>query len=397
MPYFKWTGITLTASIIKGTRFARSQELLDQYLIEQDIALLSAEPYRWNPAFLYPISSLKKADFFSQLATLLKANVHLHIALRTLAAQGGAHRFSEIIEHIANDVEQGILLSDALKSHASIFNTIMIELCSVGQASNISTTLALLSTLLHEQEAYKKKLRSALSMPIITGTFFVIIMLIMFTIVVPHFADLLGSLDTQLPYVTQLLFSISEFFLSMAGIFTASILLGIVGAAWYFKRSDRGQVLYSTATFYTPYICTFTYLHNYMLFFNALGTMVQAGVPLLNALKLAKSVPSNKIIQAQCDTIITTVQEGKALSIAVEQTPTIPASLKALISVGEQTGNLGVLLLQAGSFCEQNLNTRLSFFAVIIQPLLLILLAGCVVILMLALYLPILSLSHTIQ
>lgn len=397
MPYYTWTGITLTAAILKGSHFARSQSALEQFLFAQDIALLTAHQHTWRPVFFYPINASQKADFFSQLATLLQADVHLHVALRTLAAQGGPQRFSEVIENLADDVEQGAVLSDALAKQSTIFDQIMITLCAIGQASNLPTTLTLLSTLLLEQQAHKKKLQSALSMPLITFAFFIAIMLGMFTIVIPHFAGILSSLKTELPPVTQALFFISNALLSPSGACWGLLLVFISIALVYFKRSHQGKNIYNTITFYTPYIRTFTHYRNYMLFFNSLGTMVQAGVPLTDALTLAATVITNNRIRENCQAIIENVHNGKALSVALEQIPSIPTSVKALVAVGEQTGNLGVLLVQAGVYCEQRLNGRLAFFTIIIQPLLLLLLAGCVITLMLALYLPILSLSNSIQ
>ena len=133
-----------------------------------------------------------------------------------LAFVGGPQRFSDVIEQLADDVEQGTVLSDALAKQSTIFDQIMITLCAIGQASNLPTTLALLSTLLLEQQAHKKKLQSALSMPLITFVFFIAIMLGMFTIVIPHFAGILSSLKTELPPVMSifefLIFIVVEFF-----------------------------------------------------------------------------------------------------------------------------------------------------------------------------------------
>lgn len=397
MPYYIWTGINLAARIVRGTAFARSQELLDKQLFSQDIALLTARPVRWIPAFLYPVKESIKVDFFRHLAVLINSGVHMHKALYTLTIQAGFNRFSTCVEELAQAVERGTSLSEALALQKSIFEPIAVQICAVGEESNLLQAVSLLVTYLEERQAFKKRLRAAIAGPLITFCFFIVILLLMFTIVIPQFATMLESMNASLPSVTQALFAISNNIISLAGVYSIILLFISSGLLLLLRRVRSFKRFYHMLIVYAPYFGQISIERNLTLFFSSLGTMVQAGVPLTRALSVASGTVTNIYLREYILLMQNQVEQGELLSAVFNKQRFIRPDINALIVVGEETGSLGALLQRAGRLCNERLTARLLFFTTIIQPLLLIILALAIVILMMAVYLPILSLSQLVH
>jgi type II secretory pathway component PulF len=246
------------------------------------------------------------------------------------------------------------------------------------------------------EQAFTKRIRAALSVPLITVGFFLAIMVLIFTFVIPQFASVFESMGGNLPKLTKVIFALSSFMLSYGGFLTAIALTIIIAGIWNYRRYKRFKSSYDALLMCLPYIKQIQKERGLTLFFNALGRMVQGGVPLTQALTLATATVHNLSLRQLLERTVKSVEEGTLLSVAFDQ-KYIQPDIRALLLVGEETGALGDMLVRAGNVCNERLMAQLSFFATIIQPLLLVIIALATVMLMLAVYVPILSLSYAVK
>ncbi len=381
-----------------GAMRARSIRDLEALLLSNDIALLQAQAVTWKPTFVYRIRSYMVIAFFQQLLILLDAGVHLHKALFLLATQTQPAWWADIIDHIAISVERGSSLSHALAQFPHVFNDLMIQFSAVGQASNLIYALRLLVEYLEQQQAVYKKLRSVLMLPCVTLVCFVGVALIILLAIVPRFETMFATVHIPLSSLTKIIFTVSHFLRSSKALcILISISLTIVISRSILLYHKKARFMYYTLLLKIPYCNSILITQANALFFNAFGTLLQAEVPIVRALTLASTTVTNSVIAYDLLYLVPAVRSGKPLSQALSQTLYILPDASALITLGEESGNIGILVARLGKIYNDRLVGLLTFFAIIIQPLVLLVLAVGILLLMLAVYVPILSLSHNLS
>jgi type IV pilus assembly protein PilC len=398
MPYFMWRGVTLFGDIKRGKIFAHDTQELSALLLEREIALLHSKKstplWSWAPI---PLSTTM--SFFHQLGRLLRAGVLLPQALSLIVAQSNHARFQETVHTIAHAVYAGSSFSLALSRHPTIFTPLMVHICRVGEESGtLVHACQILYEYMHIMRRFKQALRNALLMPCITAIAFVVIGMVIVVYIVPRFVTLFATMNAQLPPITQFLIKVSAllqgWMLLFLGLGTILGSVGVVACA----RSARGRIYTDRMMLHIPSINYLVLDVMRMHFTRALGALVQAGVSVPYALPLAIGTIHNRVLYAYAHHFQEAIQNGSSLSRAMAQHPEqwFDQQSIAMINVGEESGDLARALQAVADYYQDRVEQRLHWYALVVQPLLVVILGLIIALFVCAIYMPLFTLAQVI-
>jgi len=395
MPYFRWQGIDLQGTMRTGRSCAASVADLDAQLLNQDIALLKSTQATMR--FLdRSVSMDVKIQFFKSLATLIEAGVMVPEALELVAHQVRHVGFHEQLYRIKHEVETGIMLSDAMAKHRHIFNPLMIEMVRVGyETGNLVGSLHRLVSYLETMQEFRKKIRMALMMPLITFTFFAIIATVLIMFVVPQFESLFASLKQPLPMSTYCILQTNAF-MRAYGLYV----LGAIGACsalliWLYHQNIRMRYWYDCIMLKVPFFGPLLLTRMCAQVCQALALLLDGGVTVVEALSITTSLVDNSALREVMICVKRDVEAGMQVSDALTLHANIylGSDAIALVRVGETSATLGAMFGAAARRYQASIAYTLQWLLNLLQPLVVILLGILITGLILAIYLPIMSIS----
>ncbi len=396
MPYYAWKGVNLLGKNLNGKQFAHNPKELEQLLLNKNVALIQAkEQKQFLPK---PITRDQKIASLVQLHALLEANILLPEALEMVARNIQHPVFAQQLDELAQQVKRGKPLEVVLEQ-MHIFPSIVPQVLAIGQKSaQLPATLKLLIQYLQQQEQFSKKLRATAMMPLITLGFFLFFIVAIFGLIIPHFVPIFRSFDKPLPALTKKMIALSNFISSWyaLGLIMVLIVFGIALYQW--QKTKESKKILDRLILRLPYINNLVKNSQRAQLFSSLALLTQAHVPLVPALKLAQKTMTNSYLQKQFQEITNLVQQGYSLSDVMqsEQNQLIDQEIIAMISVGQESGSLGIMLEKAANFYKQKAEASFQFISTVFQPLLLIILGLLVALLVFSVYLPILQVSDVL-
>lgn len=398
MAYFKWRGVDLAGMSRQGKMFARSEDDLSTTLLEQEIALISCTFLR--PRFFSRSVSLDvKISFFRQLAVLLDAGVMLPDALEILGSLINNIRLQEIICDLGADVQEGVPLSEALKKHPDVFDSLMVRMVRVGQETGrLGTALEHLSEYLEATQAFRKKLKSAAMLPMVTFGFFALIAVTIFVFIVPRFADIFKSMKKELPAVTKLVVGISRAMRSSVVLLVIVSIVLVVLAIRQYMKTTRGREAIDRLVLHIPWLGDPIKNSSLTYFLHSVSMLLNSGVRLLKAMEVASLEIKNSVVRSQVEVLQQEVAAGVSLSQAMNRLPNslFGQDLVSLARVGEESGNLGDMLKKGAAVYQEKVRRSLVFFTTVFQPMLMIILGLLITLLIFAIYLPVFNLANVV-
>jgi len=399
MAYFKWRGIDLTGTVRSVRSFARSENDLNAQLIDREIAMILCSPARpW--LYARSINLSVKIHFFRQLAVLLQADVLLPDALHILGDLINNVRLREIICSTLADVQEGLPLSEALKKYPDIFDSLMVRMVRIGQESGtLGRAIQQLGDYLETTQSFRKKLKSAALLPLMTLTFFVMVVSVVFTVIIPRFADVFMSMKKELPYVTKLVINMSSLFRGRVILFFIIGLMLLIILLRQCAKSARGKIAIDMVILYIPLFGDLVKNSSLVYFLHSVSLLVDSGVQLLKAMHVSNKSIKNSFIRSHVAQLEKEVAAGNSLSQSISRMPgsLLGQDLVAMVKVGEESGALGLMLKKAAMIYQGKVDRSIAFFTTIFQPLLMVILGLLITLLVFAIYLPIFSLSDIVQ
>jgi type IV pilus assembly protein PilC len=332
------------------------------------------------------------AIFNQQFNTLIKAGLPILRSLDLLAERAAAPRMRPILADVRHRVREGALLSEALHAQGS-FPPVYVTAITAGERSgNITGVLDQYISYLRVSTGFRRSLLTALIYPAILVVAVVGIMTYVITFAMPRFAQLYHELDVPLPQVTQIVLSLAiplrEYFL----VFLAAIAL-LALAIFMWTRTDRGAIVIDS---FKPRIWIFgdIWLKAQIgQFVRTLSTLLAGGTPLVSALQTSSAAMGSKLLASNVAKAAERVRQGESLHVSLAETRLIPALAIEMIEVGEASGALPAMLTSVAEFYEEEVSTRLQRALIWISPAILIIMAGVIFLILIALYLPLFSLQ----
>ncbi len=396
MPYYCWRGVRLDASWCKGTYFARDIQTLERNLSRQEIALISYRQKRHLG--LLPINAEQKKAFFQHFHGLITAGVHVWQALNIISEQVNDYRFAQIIDEVAVQVEEGKSLHDSFAQYPAVFSNQMIHVVDIGvQADNLPAALHMLCAHLYAIEEFKKKIRSALLLPMVTLGMFIAMLLVILFIIVPQYAQLFLSMSKELPDVTRMLLAMSSFISSYNMVGSTFVSVTIVMVMLHFAKKPKYKWMLDKYMLSLPFVGVFFRQVAVVHFLRSLTLLLNGGMSIVPALKASREAQSNAFFKDQLQHIIDDVASGQELSIAMQNRSNVfGQDIILLITVGQETGQLSGMMERACNMYQQKVERALHRFTMIVQPMLMIILGLMVAGLIVAVYVPLFNLTDVI-
>lgn len=316
--------------------------------------------------------------FTQDLASLLAAGLPLDKALLVLSSSSENDAMGGIVKEVLTAVQGGAYLSTALSRHPSVFSEFYINMIRAGEAGGVlEKVLERLGTFLETAQELKEFVSSALVYPIFLLVAGGVSVAILMGYVIPKFSMIFDGMGSALPLPTKILLFIS------AGVkYYWWIGLVLAGLAYWgylkYKATEKGRLKVDTIKLKLPILGGIIQKSDSARFSRTLGTLLQSGVPILDAIKLVKDIISNKVIASSLDSVHKRVKEGDRLSNALASVEMFPFLAIQMITVGEESGRMDEMLMKVADNYEKTLRNLLKRLISLLEPVL-ILVMGVVV------------------
>lgn len=387
---FNRDGKKVTGYLDAATYLQVRQQLSKQglYPVKIDRAQPGAQLSWWQRLFAKRISEKDIILFTKQLSVLLKSGVPLLQALELLTGYFEG-RLQTILVSVKDNIKEGMPFAQALEAYPHVFSTIYVQLVRAGEATGkLESVLDYLATFLERQSELRKRITSALRMPLIQlSVAFVVVVLLLYK-VVPSMAETFKQGGKPLPTPTQILVNISDFVVSNIIILLVVIALLVIGFL-YWRRTESGKRILDRITLKLPIIGYFARMNAVIQFSRTLGLLLQSGVNLAESLDIVVNIIDNTVL---ADTLLKArdkiVKEGK-ITEYLKQTQIFPPIAIYLINTGEESGALDTMLLTVAQNYEEETTEYADGLTAKLGPLLMIVMALIVGFIILSIALPI--------
>jgi general secretion pathway protein F len=339
------------------------------------------------------------ASFFSQLADLLRSGVPLLRSLEILQKQGSKGNLSAIVREVKEKVADGTSLADALREHPKAFNELAVSMVHAGQEGGfLEDVLKRVADFTEHQEDLKSKVVGAMAYPVFLGItgFLVLSALIIFF--VPQFEPIFGKLQEkgELPFVTIALLATSHF-LQSYGIYSVIVLIGLFFVVRAYFSTEKGRYRLDRIRLVIPKMGEIYLSLALSRFTRILGTMLHNGIPILQALRIAKDSTGNKVLSQAISDAADNITGGKSLSAPFASCKYFPRDVVEMVSVGEESNSLETVLVHIADSLEKRTTRQLDLFVRLLEPAMLLLMAGITLVVVAGLLLPVFKMSQAIE
>ena len=334
--------------------------------------------------------------FTRQLSTMIDAGLPLVQCLQILAKQQDNATFRKALLEIQTDVESGTTLADSMRKHPKIFDNLYANMIEAGELGGIlDTILSRLANFKEKSMALQKKIKGAMTYPVICLAISLLILVVILVFVIPVFVEMFASLDSQLPAITQLVVDMSDF---VKGNFIY-IGLGVMFCVYIIKKiykTEKGRLKMDAFFLRAPIVGPLIRKVAVAKFTRTLSTMLQSGVPILDALQVVAKTSGNMVIERSVYRISDAIAEGRPIAEPLEETGVFPNMVVQMINVGESVGALDTMLEKIADFYDDEVDQAVENLTAMIEPLMMVFLGGMIGGLVVAMYLPIFQMAGNI-
>ena len=372
----------------------KSQGVFPTSISESKAQQVSSGGKRLNFEFQKSGVSISQLSVMTrQLATLVAAGMPLVESLKALGDQIDHLRLKRVLAEVTDRVNEGTSLADAMRGYPKIFPRLYVNMVASGEVSgNLDLVLERLADLLEAQAALKRKVTAAMTYPIMMIVLCCGVLVLLLAYVVPEITAIFDDQGMVLPLPTQIVITLSDILQSYWWLLLISIVL-IVGGVRRYIETSAGRRKLDQLRLRLPIIGPLTMKLAVSRFARNLGTMLSSGIELLTALSIVKNIVSNVILEEGIDDAIVGVREGKSLAGELNKAEHYPRLLVHMVAIGEKTGQLEPMLLRAANSYESEVNAVISGLTSILEPILIIFLAGIVGGILASIMLPMLEMS----
>jgi type IV pilus assembly protein PilC len=402
MAEFTWEARARSGEVRKGVMEADSEDAVNNKLRQQQLNPVKVK--KKSAALSFQLGSgvgVKDLVTFTRLfATMIDAGLPLIQCLDILANQQANKIFAGVLKDIKNNVEQGATFSEALKRHPRVFDDLFTNLVHAGEVGGIlDSIMSRLSVYLEKRQKLTRQVRGAMVYPSIVIVIAMGVMTVLLTFVIPAFEGMFkefGGGKAELPGLTRMLISVSNGFVSYLP-FIAALVVGFVVTVTYVNRQPKGKRFFHKTYLKLPIIGPVLRKIAVARFTRTLGTLLQSGVPILDALEICARTSGNVIIETGIMNVRQAISEGKNMAEPLSATGVFPDMVVQMIAVGEQTGALDQMLNKIADFYEEETDVAVAALTSALEPIMMVGVGGMVGVVLIGMYLPIFTLAGNIK
>ncbi|HJP00443.1 MAG TPA: type II secretion system F family protein [Planctomycetota bacterium] len=336
-------------------------------------------------------------DFTIQLSTLVEAGIPVVKALKILEGQAPSGPFKVVLSELVEAVSGGAPLSESMAKHEGVFDDLYSNMVRAGEAGGVlDKILERLATFREKAAEIEANIRGAMIYPAVILVVAMAVMSAVIVWVIPRFKEIFDSFSVELPGVTQMLLDVSDFTVNYwyvaFGVPVALVMLhGLL-----MRRGGAYRFSIHNLTLKLPVIGGVVSHSLIATFTRTFGTLIQAGVPHLDALGIIRDATANDVLRVGIEDIRRTVREGEGLARPMGETGLFDDLVVNMVDVGEETGELDRMLLKVADAYEVQVDRRIEAMFKLLEPMLLVLIAGIVGFIVVALFMPLLEIMSTL-
>lgn len=390
-----------TGKVVKGSIQADNEQTAGHLLVEQGLIPESVAEEGANDPFVKVKNRITTKDrivFTRQLATLIGAGLPLSASLRTVANQTESKGMKAVAEEIIAAVESGKSLYEAFSQHPKIFNGVYLALIQAGEKSGtLDQALKRLADQEEKDAAMMSKIKGALVYPAIILVVIIAVLAFMMIMVVPQVQGLYEDMGEELPGLTQFLVNVTEFF-GQFGWLVALVVIGIgVGAFFFIKRTPPGRRVADSFKIHVPLFGGLFRKLYVSRFARTAEMMLATGVPMVESITTAIEATSNTIVEAEYSKSLEGLKGGKNLSESLTGLEYMLPLVPQMAGIGEQSGKIDEMLGKAAQVYENELDEQINNISTMIEPILMVIMAGLIGVVVGGTLLPIYSLVNSVS
>lgn len=338
-----------------------------------------------------PIKPRDLSVFTRQFVSILHAGVPIVAALDMLVEQTENKVLRKAVSNTLMMVEKGERLADSMRNQGRIFPPILINMVEAGEASgNLETSLERMATHFEKEAKLKALIKKAMVYPAALGIISFAVLVLMVVFVIPSFMRMFESMDMKMPAITLGILSVSKFITSRWYILLGAI-AAVIGGITAFKNTYKGEVFFARLALKTPLIGKLKVKTASARFSRTLGTLLAAGIPLMEAIDITARTMDNIIIKKMLLDSREEVARGVPLSLPLQTSGLFPPMVYHMTKIGEETGNLEQMLTKIADYYDEEVEVATQGMTAAIEPIIIIFLAVVIGGLVLAILQPMLS------
>jgi general secretion pathway protein F len=410
MPAFTFEALDDQGSTRKGVIEGESARVVRGLLRAQSLVPLSVEPVTGESANGSTSGGLNRTLFAGrifnttglsiwtrQIAGLVTSGLPLERALTALTDEAEDERQRNLLASLRAEVNAGSTFAKALAQHPREFSSIYTAVIGAGeQSGSLGQVLERLADDLEEQQALKSKLIGAALYPAIVTLVAIVIVLFLVGYVVPQVANVFAGTKRALPFLTVAMLAISDFVRNYGWLVLIAIVLTTIGSRMALRNEDIREK-FDAAWLNIPLIGKLARGYNAARFASTLAMLATAGVPILKSLQAAAMTLNNRAMRADALDALVMVREGAPLASAIAQKKRFPGIVSMFARLGEQTGQLPLMLSRAAKQLSAEVQRRAMHLATLLEPMLIVTMGLVVMLIVLAVLLPIIQLNQLVK
>lgn len=398
MPGFNYTAINRNGKRVRSSLDASSIEtaksslrgagytildIKEQTTLNRDIEI----PFLGNP------KAKDMAVFCRQFVSILRAGVSVASVLAMLVQQTGNKKLRAAIREMQADVEKGEALASSMRRHPKIFPAILVNMVSAGEASgNLEESFRQMELYFERSKRTKSKVTSAMIYPCVLIVVMIIVLIVMMTKIIPNFLKTFEDMDAELPKLTQGVMAVCEWFKSWWWVPLLVLAALIVGGV-LFHRTDKGKHFFGWLARKTPVVGNLTVKTACATFCRTMEVLIGSGLTLTDSMDLAASNMGNIYYLEAIRDARALVAEGTPLRESLVRTGIFPPMVSNLVGVGEETGDLQSMMGKVADYYDEEVDEATKKLLNLMEPAIIIFMAVFVVIIVLAIYLPMINMT----
>jgi type IV pilus assembly protein PilC len=401
MPIYTWKGINSYGDKRKGEIEAPDQAAVLAHVkrlrIKDPVIKEKPKDLLENISFFQPKVTGKDIVIFTrQLSTMIDAGLPLVQGLDILAKQQENSTFKKVLTNIKTDIETGTTFADAMRKHPKVFDNLFSNMIEAGETGGIlDTILGRLAVFMEKSMTLKKKIKGAMTYPAICFAIATLILVVILVFVIPVFEEMFASFGSALPIPTQIVVSMSNTFKNNF----LWIGMGVFALFYTIKKiysSKKGRYKMDAMFLKAPVAGPLIKKVAVSKFTRTLSTMLQSGVPILDALQVVAKTAGNKVIEAAVFRVADNIAEGRPIAEPLEESGVFPNMVVQMINVGESVGALDTMLAKIADFYDGEVDQAVENLTAMIEPFMMVFLGGMIGGLVIAMYLPIFSMASAV-
>lgn len=408
MPTFIYKAKNADGKLIEETIEAESERLVRNMLREKKLTIINIQQKTATKMQTDIFAVLKKFQgvseqaitvFSRQFATMINAGLAMVRCLDILSEQTEDKKLQETLINVRRDVEGGMALSNSLAKYPNVFSPLYISMTRAGELGGVlDEVLERLAGFMEKDFNLKKKVKSAMTYPLVILVMAVLIVGFLVIYILPTFVSLFEGMNLQLPLPTKILIMITKGAGNPLVLLSTAVIVGVGGFALaQYGKNPTGKKHYDLIKLKVPVFGMLNKKVAISRFCRTLGTLLSSGVPIMQALEIVGKASGNEVIAETVMKVRESIREGESIATPLSESEMFPPMVTQMVAVGEETGNLDAMLSKIADFYDTEVEYLLSSLTSMLEPIMILGMGGIVGFIVIAVFLPLYQLIGNLK